>query len=370
MSMPMEHDIYMNFYKNTALLGSKMLQKYICKKLEDEKLITFDDQFSLFETDTKKLQFHSRKDIRTIISQTATNNEYIGFYELWEFEKLYKYSVPLFFEISEKMSVQKIIEEKQYTMFTKNNFETTDIINTDLREANPICFIDGEQIFIKFVLQKSTAVGDIESVDYRYPIIIYINHNFLEIRYDSIKFHPGVNNFNFYESNVLECIRWLKNELGMSIFTCNHAHIIENIKNNDNDSVKLYKQMMEMSTGGSAELTASEQTDYVLPFTDEIRELISENEELFESVPEVKELLLQYLNEKEETANYPYIYVKWINSVASQSYIVKITFDYFSRRLTILQHITGSCKDLGMGRMNDAIRYLCQSNSFIKGEEI
>ena len=39
--------------------------------------------------------------------------------------------------------------------------------------------------------------------------------------------------------------------------------------------------MMEMKAGGSAELTASENGDYMLPFLGEIRELIDENEELF-----------------------------------------------------------------------------------------
>lgn len=49
---------------------------------------------------------------------------------------------------------------------------------------------------------------------------------------------------------------------------------------------------------------------------------------------------------------------------------MKVTFDYLSHRYTLMQHNTGSCKDLGMGRMNDAIEYLCESGSFVKGEEI
>ena len=74
--------------------------------------------------------------------------------------------------------------------------------------------------------------------------------------------------------------------------------------------------------------------------------------------------------EKEATASYPYIYVKWVKPVESQSYIVKITFEYFNGRYTLLQHITGNCKQLEMGRMNDAIEYLCQSSSFVKGDKI
>ncbi len=102
-----------------------------------------------------------------------------------------------------------------------------------------------------------------------------------------------------------------------------------------------------MSSGGAAE-----SSDYVLPFIGEIRELIDENEDLFNEAHEIKQLLTQYLNDKEATASYPCIYVKWVKPVKSQSYIVKITFDYLNRRYTLLQHITGDCKDLGMEQTN------------------
>lgn len=154
------------------------------------------------------------------------------------------------------------------------------------------------------------------------------------------------------------------------MYSCEHFDIIKEVNNKQNSDVKMYKQMMELSTGGSAELTASESADYVLPFIGEIKELIDENEDLFNESDEIKQLLMQYLNEKEATASYPYIYVKWVKPVESQSYVVKITFDYFNNKYTLLQHITGNCKDLGMGRMNDAIEYLCKSGSFVKGEEI
>ena len=36
----------------------------------------------------------------------------------------------------------------------------------------------------------------------------------------------------------------------------------------------------------------------------------------------------------------------------------------------MLQHNTGECRILEMERMNNAIKYLCTSSSFIKGEKI
>ena len=46
------------------------------------------------------------------------------------------------------------------------------------------------------------------------------------------------------------------------------------------------------------------------------------------------------------------------------------SFKKYLFKYTLLQHITGKCNDLGMGRMNSAIEYLSNSGSFVKGEEI
>ena len=102
----------------------------------------------------------------------------------------------------------------------------------------------------------------------------------------------------------------------------------------------------------------------------EIRELIEENNDLFSQNDEIKKLLLQYLEDKEATANYPYIYIKWKKPVVTKSYVVKVIFDYLNHQYTMLQHNTGECRILEMERMNNAIKYLCTSSSFIKGEKI
>ena len=223
---------------------------------------------------------------------------------------------------------------------------------------------------MKFVLQKFYLIPEtFERIDYRYPIVVYFNsdNSVLEIRYDESK---GVMSPDGYEQLVTDCINWLRRNLKIELYTCEHEDIIRVINDKQNEEVKIYKQMMELSTGGSAELTASESTDYVLPFIGEIRELIEENEEIFSQSEDVRNLLMQYLADKEATTSYPYIYIKWVNPVESQSYIVKVTFDYLSRKYTLLQHLTGSCKDLGMERMNNAIKYLCKTGSFVKGEKI
>lgn len=371
MALAMDEKTFLSFYKSTMLGYSINQQKYICNLLEEKHLITFEEQANIFDS-KEVIYFDSKGDIRSIISQTTMNKDFINFYEWWEYTKLYKYSVPFFYYVES----QDIIKELEKSGIEKFEWDTPlqqkYVLNTSFRDITPTYYADENKIFIKFVVQKTYMLREsLETIDYRYPVIIYIDldNHFLEIRYDALKYSSAFDN-NIYARCVDDSIDWLKKMFQICLYECDHANIIDIINSKQNEEVKIYKQMMEMSSGGSAELTASESRDYVLPFVGEIRELIDENSELFDEAEEVKQLLLQYLSDKEATASYPYIYIKWIKPVESQSYIVKVTFDYFNNRYTLLQHITGSCKDLGMERMNNAIEYLCKSGSFVKGEAV
>lgn len=373
MRSPMDKKTFLDFYKNTILGSSNSVLSFISSLLVEENKITFEAQRSIGDSD-EIMYFESKRDFRKIVSETTTNIKFAGFYECWEFLKLYKYSLPLFYNLSGEKPIDICLKEMEAKEFDPDAFAPEYILNTSLKEAIPLYWKKDGDVFIKFVLQKTYVQPEtFEQIDYRYPIIIYFNvdNGILEIRYDATRYNSnGVISSDAYETIVTECMDWLKNKLKLDLFVCNHADIIQIINDKQNEDVRIYKQMMQMSTGASAELTASEGTDYVLPFIGELKELIDENEEIFNKAEDVKQILLQYLADKEATASYPYIYIKWVKPVESQSYIVKVIFDYFSRKYTLLQHITGNCKDLGMERMNDAIKYLCQSGSFVKGEKI
>lgn len=368
MKQKIDEKTFLKFYKDTVLGYSSNVQRDICKSLEAEGYITFDENVS--SMNGKPKYFDNKRDYKAIISNTAVDANIINFYEKWEFTKLYKYSVPLFYECNKE--IIDILKNNNAHQFDLKCYNADRTLPIDIGEATPIYMTpDSNSIFIKFVLQKTYFTPEtFENVDYRYPVIVYLNkeQNILEIRYDSAKYSGQLED-NVYEAMVGRVIRWLQS-IGITLFLCDHKNAISVIGDKENESVKIYKQMMEMGSGGSAELTAAQSRDYMLPFVGEIRELINENETLFEKAKEVKDLILQYLLDKEATANYPYIYAKWVRPVESQSYTVKITFDYLSSKYTLLQHLTGTCKDLGMERMNDAIEYLSKSGSFIKGEKI
>ena len=366
--LPMNEKTFLQFYIDTALGYSKPLQTRMCQYMESKKIITFAQQPSLQDPPNVKY-FPSKKDTARIISSVGQEKENAKVFEYWEFTKLYKYSVPLFYEgnIEESLKSHSNIIE-----FTEDNFEIEDYsIGTSLQDTQINMMRYGDNFLIKFVLQKNyTQPNETVAVDYRYPIVVFFDteNNIMEIRYDAVR-HMLFSE-PYYGKQISDVIDWVIDTLHLKLFRCETSSLKENVQASETGEVKISKQMMQLSSGGAAELTASEDQNYILPFIGEIRELIDENASLFDSAAEVKELLIKYLDDKEATAEYPYIYVTWLSPVASQNYVVKFTFDYFNRAHTVLQHLTGNCKDLRMERMNNVIQYLCKNSSFVRGEEI
>ena len=134
MRSPMDENTFMNFYKNTVLGYSNNLQRHICRSLEEQHRITFEEQRNLLDPD-KIIYFESKKDLRGILSQTTTNKDFIGFYEHWEFVKLYKYSVPLFYQTDSSESLIDILTKCGITEFKEVSFAPEFILNTSLQDA-------------------------------------------------------------------------------------------------------------------------------------------------------------------------------------------------------------------------------------------
>lgn len=91
----MDEQTYMNFYRESISGYSGKAKRKICKKLLEEGKITFDPQMRLaFGNNEPK--FFDKNDPDAIISSTTMTPDCMSFFEEYEYEKLYKYSVPFF----------------------------------------------------------------------------------------------------------------------------------------------------------------------------------------------------------------------------------------------------------------------------------
>lgn len=371
--LSMKKEEYMKFYENTLYIYSKPMKAYICQQLLMEHIITYNRQIDI--KDTNETIFIERKDPDIVLQKVFSKIENLKLLDKYEMEKLYKYSVPFIYEGDVKTIFDTLLNNKKLIDVNTILYPCKEYnIGTTIKDTLPVIYKKNDIIFIKFVIQKSYInLETFESMDYRYPIILYfdLKNNILEIRYDTIR-QSDVKARNYYKQSIDAVIKWLK-DCGIKIYGLDDINFLSVLKDNNLENVRIYKQMMNMGNSGKAELTASQEQDYILPFIGELNELINENEELFNSnaaTKEIKELLLDYLKEKEITTNYPYVYLKWLNAVSSKSFIVKITFSYFDGKYTLLQHIAADCSDYGMERMNNAIRYLIENKAFIKGKEL
>ena len=75
MSTSMDETTFLEFYKNTILGGSNNFQHFICKKLEAENRITFEEQRKISDKDDT-LFFESKRDFKGIIKCTLCQGHY------------------------------------------------------------------------------------------------------------------------------------------------------------------------------------------------------------------------------------------------------------------------------------------------------
>lgn len=366
---------YIELFSNTIDLYSSAMKNAIIKGLKDSELVT------QYESETNKnikfpVFFDSREEI---IPETISDSDFFSFYENWEYDKSYKYSIPLAYEKDlsndEFISfIKKLIEDEKIRIFVNSNKFTAydDILCSDIKTNIPFCKITEKNILFKYVLVESTykyVENTFIPVQIRCPILISINlnNNFLDIRFDGGKFEYD-SQTDYINPKIDDIVNWLKSTLKLKLYNIKHDDIIDIIKNDKTSNVVIIKQMMQLKSGGSAELTASESQEYRTPFIGDLRKLINDNHELFDKAPETRELILNYLDDYEETAQYPYIHVKWIKNNKAQSYTEKIVFDYYKGKLIQIHHMQSA--NVKRERIENAIEYLFRNGSFIKGDEI
>lgn len=375
----MEKEIFYQFYKNTVLSYRKDIQNRFCKKMLERNIIT--NKEPCFPLENGILYVPVKQDSNITISQVSEQLRYAYIFEELEYTKLYKYSIPLMYKCkTETDTINSIIDslcksEIIYEFCSNESFEPVYEIATDISQVVPYFTKKDNNYYIKFVIQQSYIKDqfDVDVVDYRYPIIICINttDELIDIRFDGLKYSvDGQPTIDFFKKICKDIISWIIDTLNITVFECSNNSMYEAIKSDKSGKVKICRQMMTLATGGSADLTAADNEDNpTLPFVDEIRELINENALLFDNSPEIKELLTKYIDDKEATADYPYIYIKCLNDIASRNFLVKITSSYIDGKMT-LQFLSGSTNKMGMERMDYVIGFLKKINAITCGEEI
>lgn len=135
--------------------------------------------------------------------------------------------------------------------------------------------------------------------------------------------------------------------------------MIEETKRDDNQNIKLISQYMFLKNGGKAQLTVGNNEEYVLPIIGELKNIMNELEEELSKNIKIKDALEQFIYEKEETTDYPWIEVLFLDSegVKTRHNHVKFTFNYMNKSYSLITYYYNDTL-VEMERMNDVIRFI------------
>lgn len=256
------------------------------------------------------------------------SKESVEIFEDWEFVKNYKYSVIYTiennFEVllaninnnSNTIRKEKVSDESRYM----SNFEKLEFLNPIIREDK-----DKKLLFLKYNLKFEATHPQTEAemyVKYPFLVITHQNENLIEFRFDNLNQVFFFGNKKFYLELVNNVARHFNMTFNVGIIPLDLNFMITKSKNHEN--VKLIAEYIKTSDGGHAQLEVGNNEKYILPFIGELSLLMQENKTEFDKSPFIKELLEQFIVEKEEASDYPWIIVLWASETKTK--IVRVKF--------------------------------------------
>lgn len=352
--------------QTTNEIYPKYIQNHILKGLEKEEIVKDDGNLSLFDDSVDLSELPEEEKLAASIQESI---EVTKFIEEWEFNKHYKYSVIFDYEIADDKSLNELIPEDEIQNFTTSNDSFDQLVATKrnafgemefAEEVKPTKYETEEFIFLKFNIKyQFNNVQEERVTKLKYPILVvfFKGLNILEIRFDKIK-NSYKDKDTLYVDNISMIHDWLKNKMELNIRNINLEPKIESICKDKTNHVVVHSQCMSLRSGGKATLEVGGNTDNLLPILGELKELMKRNKILFEESEEIKDLLEDFISDTEDTADLPWIALRWTNKVKAKEIIVKFQHRYMGANYSLLQYFGSQTQ---VERMNYVTKYLIEN---------
>ncbi len=343
----------------------KYLQEKVKKKLEANHIASStDDLFTSSGESTKLSEQSLTQQLITVLNEKP--EETISCIQDLEYFNSYKYSTLFNLNNYNETLLERMIENNLILRYDEGqcdfctDFQGSDSIKPTFRVINE------ELVCLKFSNQVTgyLPISDNNSRTIKYPIMVLIHKslNTVEIRLDKIKGFLKNGDEFFYKKQITFIKEWLESYLKLEINPVNLPPVIEFMrpKLTGNGEVKVTAQAMDLATGAKAILDTGVNDEFVLPLLGELKNLIQENFDLFDSneqTQQIKVLLNNFILETEETALLPWISLTWTNEIKSKA--VKVKFS-FNPEYTLLQYYGNNAE---MERMNNVTKYIIDNQT-------
>ncbi|MGE7763826.1 hypothetical protein [Peribacillus sp. NPDC096540] len=343
----------------------KYIQSHLLKGLEKQDIVNDDGNLSLFG---ESIDLSELPEEEKLVASIEQRSEVIKFIEEWEFNKHYKYSVIFNCENFNREKVDNAILNSEILDFTSTDDSFDELVSTKrnrfgemefAEEGKPTKYETEEFLFLKFNIkyQFNFQEGRITKLKYPILVVFFKELNIFEIRFDKIK-NSYKDKDTLYVDNISMIHGWLKSKLGINISNVNLEPKIESICKDKNNHVVVHSQCMSLRSGGKATLEVGGHIENLLPILGELKELMKRNKILFDESTEIKDLLEDFISDTEETANLPWIALRWTNKVKAKEIIVKFQHRYMGADYSLLQYFGSQTQ---VERMNYVTNYLIKS---------
>ena len=325
--------------KNLKYLKSKMIESNIVYEGSTQLSLDMKDAINITELDLKS----------QILTPLLKNEEVIKIIENWEFIKEYKYSV--LFETNNFKNVLNKLEELNEKVNEGNEFIKEGFGKPSKKDC-------GNVVLLKFNIALSgyNQLGEELLQKYPFIVVVYKNYGLIEFRFDTIARHYQNERISY--SSFIQQIRLkFKDIFAEELIPLELDFLISKSKDNTDDNLKVTSQAMNLSNGSSVQLDVGDNDEYVLPFIGELRNLMNEYQKELENCPKLKDALEEYLFEKEEMSEYPWIELMWEDEIKTRSKRIKIVFKYKKMDYSLIQHYSNNTF-CGMERMEYVTKYI------------
>lgn len=354
----MERNNYIQFVKSTIGGYSNKINKYLYKDFINKGFINKDGALKFDLEDSSPVDVSMYSAVSEKVQACVEKNiKALREFEKWEFIKDFKYSVVYLCENFDD-AVKKIKNIIDYNDF--NDCENEYMFNSF---DKPIKFELEKYIFLKFNFQFSAihpTTGEELVVKYPFLVVFHKDSEMVEFRFDTLKrfFLEDSNDSRTYSLKISLMEKFLLEHYDCILSNLDLNFLISATKNDSN--VQLISQYMKLPNGGNAQLEVGNNDEYVLPFIDELKNIIRDFNEDLSKVAGLQDALQQFMFEIEEMSDYPWIELLWDNEVKTRKIRVKFVFNYMNNNYCLMQHYYSDAL-IGMERMNHVIDYIVKN---------
>ena len=349
----MKKETYINYIKYTLSTYNMVNKRQLVKLYKDAELVKKKDEYpTLFNEDLVDIDYSNLDN--TIIDCIKKHNKAIEIYEKFQFTKSYKYAV--LFECSDfDKLVSKIGEIHDYE-YEDANIKLFDNLQQPSKMINKSDVI---LLFNKKFEAVHPQTGEELLLHYPLLAVVHKDSKLVEFRFDAIKrlFTEGNRDQTLYIRLIGELIDYFKTTFDSDLIAIDLDFMIEITKNKPN--IKLLSQYMFLKDGGKAQLTVGNNEEYVLPIIGELKNIINELKEELDKNVKIKDALEQFIYEKEETTDYPWIEVLFLDEegIKTRNNHVKFTFNYMNSNCCLITYYYNDTLN-EMERMNNVTRFI------------